>query len=546
MINQLPKQPNWPKDSVKLNFSELKALASAKHELKEILGHDLDPEEFYKLISNIKNRGISQINKDLETFDALKEQIRAKIEAKEMEYLTRGQEWEVYKIALQTSDGKSKEFIIIKQRYDQSNVSHEAQMFERAYTILNKETKTWLVTPQFYGVVTTKDHTRYLTMEYIKGKTLYTLQLEKICDYFQQYYPETRRFFQSYYDAEGNINFENDTKAEDALIDWIRYLDIQAQNFAIKNERSPIEREIPKIFTDYPIGRIRLNEDSLPKMLKIIYETMMNQKKVRLFTSEEVLLIIEKLSNGLDALHKKGFYHRDIGGNPRNLMLRKGSDNEREPVLIDFGKSIYNPQFSGDYDWGKGPYVETGLPWEFDGYVPDQNILSRIKWSQIISETDEELFRKEQNEYLASGTILSRYCNKHFLKIKEDLALKMTTIPPLLPKQINVNSPLQFMRRYIEISMIEWGTQKSKQRKDTYRSHGYCFALLDYDKEEKKLLITANTEKNFLQLLMQLNKDQFDLLYSELKEQQYNARMKKKVYVEYFLSFFEYFKQAFE
>lgn len=67
-------------------------MASAKHELKEILGHDLDPEEFYKLISNIKNRGISQINKDLETFDALKEQIRAKIEAKEMEYLTRGQE----------------------------------------------------------------------------------------------------------------------------------------------------------------------------------------------------------------------------------------------------------------------------------------------------------------------------------------------------------------------------------------------------------------------------------------------------------------------
>lgn len=221
-------------------------------------------------------------------------------------------------------------------------------------------------------------------------------------------------------------------------------------------------------------------------------------------------------------------------------MLRKNGDNQREPVLIDFGKSMYNPQFSGDYDWGKGPYAETGLPWEFDGYVPDQNIISRIKWSQIISETQEEIFKREKEEYLLQGTQLFRYCKQYFSQIKAQLWLALDTPPQVKFIPVSPERYLERIVEYMTLSIGKWGT---KGFEALVRSYSWGSEPIPLNCKEENwiytLLTTAKTEQDLLQLLISLPKQQFDQLYDELEKRLVNLGRapKQKVYLEYFLSF---------
>lgn len=108
-------------------------------------------------------------------------------------------------------------------------------------------------------------------------------------------------------------------------------------------KKTAFEREFPAFF---PLSQLILDADTLRMMLKTVYDTMRTQHKIALFTPQEAIQLEEQLRAGLKYLHQEGFYHRDIGGNPRNLMLRKNENADWEAVLIDFGKSFYDPTFA--------------------------------------------------------------------------------------------------------------------------------------------------------------------------------------------------------
>ncbi|MDO4714129.1 MAG: hypothetical protein Q4B28_05860 [bacterium] len=61
----------------------------------------------------------------------------------------------------------------------------------------------------------------------------------------------------------------------------------------------------------------------------------------------------------------------------------------------------------------------------------------------------------------------------------------------------------------------------------------------------KQLLVTPATERNLLQLLMQLEQRQFFELYAWIQEQRQTAKGKKKAYLDYFVKFFEVARGAF-
>ncbi|MDO4714127.1 MAG: serine/threonine-protein kinase [bacterium] len=116
---------------------------------------------------------------------------------------------------------------------------------------------------------------------------------------------------------------------------------IYAEDGVLK--KTAFEEEFPAFF---PLSQLRLNADTLRMMLKTIYDTMRTQHKIALFTPQEAIQLEEQLRTGFKVLHQQGFYHRDVGGNPRNLMLRKNENADWEPVLIDFGKSVFDPSFA--------------------------------------------------------------------------------------------------------------------------------------------------------------------------------------------------------
>lgn len=117
--------------------SEWQEMREARKELVALLQGNEDWQQVKQLLEHIKQKGFTGVNQAIAFSVRIQEQLRAKIEAGEMEYVTRGQEGEIFKVAVDL-DGEIKEFIVIKQRYDQSHVHHEAKMFEQAAFLLNK------------------------------------------------------------------------------------------------------------------------------------------------------------------------------------------------------------------------------------------------------------------------------------------------------------------------------------------------------------------------------------------------------------------------
>lgn len=528
-----------PSSSDKEALSQYQKIRAARKEIFSLLHETTDWKEVKQLLEYIKQKWFKEINKDIALSTLIREQIRAKIEAHEMEYITRGQEGEIFKIALE-HDGEVKEFIVIKQRYDQSHVHYEAQMFEQAAALLSKHPQSWFKVPDYYGIITTQDESHYLAMEYIRGKTLYTLQLEQILNYFCTYYPKSQSSLSKYQNASWVLDLQNDTMAEEAMVDYIKKMAYHAE---LNGEKTPLERECPELSRLYPLATVRLNPDTLTAMLKIIYDSMRTQHKIWLFTQQEAFALEQNLKAGLKYLHQEGFYHRDIGGNPRNLMLRKNENADWEAVLIDFGKSFYEPTFANKQEYGQGewPYREPGLQGDLDGYIPDLHILDYIKVSKQREETEEERWIQEKNRIVTQGTPVSNYLASNFSRIKAELWLRLERLPQVEIQALSPNACLS----YLETSMKEWGTQKAQYWARVYQGNSTHFALLDWDKLDKKLLVTPATERNLLQLLMQLRQEDFFVVYGTLHEQLKTAKGKRKAYLSYFLKFFELTKDAF-
>ncbi|OIP53796.1 hypothetical protein AUK10_01970 [Candidatus Gracilibacteria bacterium CG2_30_37_12] len=256
---------------------------------------------------------------------------------------TSGTEGDTYRLKI-----NGKDYIIVKKRYHISEKEHIFQ--EKAYKIareLSAETGNIVAVPELFSHFI-DDSSEYIVMEYIQGKTLYALILEqlvtkillplleksgrKMLDYshdvrLQEFLTNyafdikqgdldfngtTSSSFYSRFEQSSRIHFSNDTNAEVGTLELYNLL--------------------------YDTGLIRENPNQtaigsgLNPFLAREYKKYFSQ--FGLFQEGESVEVRKNLRIFLQKLHENKLYHRDIGGNPRNIMFGENG----KIYIIDFGK----------------------------------------------------------------------------------------------------------------------------------------------------------------------------------------------------------------
>ncbi len=334
--------------------------------------------------NNIRNKSIWSISKRIQNI--LKEdvnpnelgnfvlkEIERKILDNQIEHIWQGTEWIIYKVIITLPWWQKQTILAAKKRFDNA-VNNENTMHKSFYDI-SENKKYWVKVPQIFG---TKEVNweNYLLMEFINGKTLFNLKLEKIAweiyKEFNKKYPELweeMKTINKNIDI-NNINkchafsFETDAIARNELYKIISFLNDKQDLFITKRTGHKWITYLDKRAFDNILWKIYHDED--------IDKTIFDLKTWR--------DIQNKLKNFFYESHKKWLFHRDIWGNPANMMFEQDWDTIT-PVVIDFGKSK-------KYDWGRKdeynkwewPYEEAGWHWDLSGAIPDTDICSIIQW----------------------------------------------------------------------------------------------------------------------------------------------------------------------
>lgn len=268
--------------------------------------------------------------------------------------ITGWQEWEIFKINL-----NGQEIIILKKRFDTKSKS-EYDLQKSAFEIL-KQANTWVKIPEVFDEFTT-DENWYIAMEYINWKTLYTLTWEEIAKSKLIPLIEKTLMLQNKNNIEysilkselanGKDLFENDAMTEESImrICCIMFELQIIDTYPTKTERDPHKPHIKKL-----------------PVLENIYKKYLND--VNVFNTEQGNTIQKSLKTALDVLHSEWIYHRDIWGNPRNIMfIREWS--YIVPVIIDFWMATKIQK------WVQYDYTDNLSGWVYD---KDEYILHKIK-----------------------------------------------------------------------------------------------------------------------------------------------------------------------
>lgn len=326
---------------------------------KEVISPNKKPtslkERVLDEVTNLVSMILSWVKLDssipVEEIDVLKELWRKQLREmilenyKNLTSFTAWQEWEVYKINLWFKD-----ILLLKRRFN-SGAENEFALQEIAYKFSKKST-SWVKVPEpidcFNNWVD-----EFILMEYIKWKTLYTMIWQSIVEDIlikdiQKSINKNNDFsllseldqYKIQYGKEWKIDFENDSECERAVREL---LFIMFARWLIKD--NPGEALID--------NRWRRTYKLLEKLYK------QNFTKVSLFDENQKKSITTSLRKFLNNIHEEWLYHRDLWGNPRNIMFEKKWDNF-EVTVIDFGKaeklapgskSLYFDQLSwADYD----------------------------------------------------------------------------------------------------------------------------------------------------------------------------------------------------
>ena len=330
--------------SVALTEGALKKLSTAlnipSEQILEVLNlKKSDLEHFF--VGDAKQ--IRKLLRDTEVIENIKKQVKEKIETWDVVEMTRWEEGVIYKIKINIF-WMEQYFIATKDRFD-GNVDHESEMLEQANDIvLSHDPSTRARVPDFFWEISVNG-TPYLVMEFIDWKTVEGLQLEVLAKYIVDKLStlENMPILENYYNENSEFVFDFDDI--DARSRVIALLDIAQMNGLFSNTS-----------------------------LNVLLESF----PFNFFTVQEAKEINAKIKKTLDIFHENHFYHRDLWGNPRNLMIKKvvGKDGKYVwiPYIIDFGKSITaDVDYNAEFDNGVGPYVGRGK-W----YFSDSNICSYI------------------------------------------------------------------------------------------------------------------------------------------------------------------------
>ncbi|MDD5213493.1 MAG: lipopolysaccharide kinase InaA family protein [Candidatus Gracilibacteria bacterium] len=295
-------------------------------------------EEKKSLIKLIQNNPI-----ELENY------VLSEIENKHLSPITHGTEGEIYKLEIE-----NKSYVVVKKRYSSAH-KNEFSLLKRAKEIQEKLSLNGnsIKIPTPIGSFV-KNDSEYIMMEYIEGKTLYTMSLEKILEKeFIKYYKQ----------------ISNETVLKDYLYNISLVIEGIDENL-LKNFDNYQNNEILKEICEKNgnLKKINLEDDSMAEKVlinfyKILYENKLihenpeiidpvkkenpflvkkyreNIKGIGVFSEMEGIKIGKEINSFLQEMHKEGLYHRDLGGNPRNIMFTKTNTGEYEAYIIDFGKA---------------------------------------------------------------------------------------------------------------------------------------------------------------------------------------------------------------
>lgn len=309
----------------------------------------------------------------------------------ESQRYTSGTEGDIYRLEI-----NGKDCIIVKKRFHISEKEHIFQ--KKAYDIakkLSEETGNIVAVPELFSHFIDGTN-EYIVMEYVQGKTLYALILEQLVtkillpilekswkdsmdysystrlqEFLTHYSSGTKQWdldfigtnlssFYSRFEKSSRVHFSNDTDAEIATLELYNLL--------------------------YDIGLITENPNqtivgygSNPFLTK---EYKKHFSQLGLFQEWESIEIRKNLRIFLQELHTNQLYHRDIGGNPRNIIFGK----DGKIYVIDFGKGI---EISSSASVG-GVYYDQLHDGNYDNDMDVLPLIDKLTKSSELSEGDRQ------------------------------------------------------------------------------------------------------------------------------------------------------------
>lgn len=332
---------------------------------------DLDKKEYNissQATENLKDI-LAENDFSIKLWEYIYLQVKEKIEKNDMKYIAEGKEGVVYRIEIELPNQEKKTFLAVKRRFN-NTIQKEINIQEKFFEKTVKD-NTWVKVPEILWQVHTNEG-KYFLMEYIPGKTLFTLKLEKIAEFFyNKFYKKYPEFFEKIKYINKDINpkninkcnkfdFKNDTEARDWLYKIISFMN-ENQEWYLKK------------YTNIP-GIILLDKKNYDDIMDKIYND--ESMEIKIFEQKEWWILYDKIQNFLYQCHESGLFHKDIGWNPTNIMFIQGKENII-PVIIDFWKweIITWEAMKKEYKKWEWPYWD-----EYETYIPDTDICHIIRW----------------------------------------------------------------------------------------------------------------------------------------------------------------------
>lgn len=305
----------------------------------------------------------------LHLWEHIFKQTKNKIEHNDMEYIWEWKEWVVYKIEIELANKQKKIFLAVKKRFD--NQLTEEIKLQKEFCKVAKKNNRWVEVPETLWEVKANNG-NYFLMEYIDGKTLFNLKVEKIAesfyDKFEEKYPD---FFAKIQGINKNIDEANINKA--STFDFKNDKEARETMFKIVNFLNENNELMIQKYTGVK-GIALLNTETYNKTIEKIYYDQTLYWPI--FNEKDWRVVQQKIKEFLGDCHKEWLFHRDIWGNPSNIMFMQ-KKNGIVPVIIDFWQSKKSKQerTDKDYERWEWPYGD-----ESETYIPDTDICETIKW----------------------------------------------------------------------------------------------------------------------------------------------------------------------
>lgn len=298
-------------------------------------------------------------------------------------------EWEIYKVPV-VIDEKITYFIVAKKRFDRV-IEHEYTCHSHAQEILNTSSiHQYISVPSLY----TKDNNgKLIIMEFIQGKTLYTLVIEAIIKKINK----------------TPINCLSDGDAEHQLLKILS-----------KHNKNTTPTDIPAF---------------------VAQEAKNN---IKIFSQKEWTKRRSYADQAIQIFHKNGLYHKDIGNwsNLRNIMFWE----DGKMYIIDFWRSmIIDPTHPVDEKEIYGTTINNTYKAKDEN---DKNLLYII--SSLTKNDEDVAMEKETQEHTKKFDTISSESSLIDIFVQKDILDKV-----IAPFGVNKKEILSFLKKIPDASSLD-------------------------------------------------------------------------------------------